>query len=85
MELTAMSLTIQLGDAHVDAAQLADLCQRFGVTELALFGSAVRGQMRPDSDIDVMVESILRPALGSSSSSRWLKASRLWSGAKSTW
>jgi predicted nucleotidyltransferase len=56
MELTAMSLTVQLGDAHVDAAQLADLCQRFGVTKLALFGSAVRGQMRPDSDIDVMVE-----------------------------
>jgi predicted nucleotidyltransferase len=56
MELTAMSLTVQLGDAHVDAAQLADLCQRSGVTELALFGSAVPGQMRPESDIDVMVE-----------------------------
>jgi predicted nucleotidyltransferase len=51
-----MSLAVQLGDAHVDAAELADLCQRFGVTELAPFGSAVRGQMRPDSDIDVMVE-----------------------------
>lgn len=51
-----MSLTVQLGDAHVDAAHMADLCQRFGVPELALFGSAVRGQMRPDSDIDVMVE-----------------------------
>lgn len=51
-----MSPTVQLGDVHVDAAQLVDLCQRFGVTELAVFGSAVRGQMRPDSDIDVMVE-----------------------------
>jgi len=51
-----MSLTVYLGDAQVDAAKLAELCQRFGVTELALFGSAVRGEMRPDSDIDVMVE-----------------------------
>jgi predicted nucleotidyltransferase len=31
-------------------------CQRFGVTELSLFGSAVRGEMGPESDIDVMVE-----------------------------
>ena len=56
MELTAMSLTVQLGDAHVDCDQLAELCQRYGVTELSLFGSAVRGEMGPDSDIDVMVE-----------------------------
>ena len=51
-----MSLTVQLGDAHVDGDQLAELCQRYGVTELSLFGSAVRGEMGPDSDIDVMVE-----------------------------
>lgn len=51
-----MSPTVYLGDVQVDAAKLADLCQRFGVRELALFGSAVRGEMRPDSDIDVMVE-----------------------------
>jgi predicted nucleotidyltransferase len=56
MELTAMSPTVQLGAAQVDAAKLADLCQQYGVTELALFGSAVRGEMGPDSDIDVIVE-----------------------------
>ncbi|MBL8211741.1 MAG: nucleotidyltransferase family protein [Bryobacterales bacterium] len=51
-----MSPTVQLGQAEVDTAKLADLCQRYGVTELSLFGSAARGQMTPDSDIDLMVE-----------------------------
>lgn len=51
-----MSRTVHLGDTDVDAAKLADVCQRYGVKELSLFGSAVRGDMGPDSDIDVMVE-----------------------------
>ncbi|MBI3684291.1 MAG: nucleotidyltransferase family protein [Acidobacteria bacterium] len=52
-----MGRTLQLGDAQVDEIKLADLCRRYGIRELSLFGSAVRGQMRPGSDIDVMVES----------------------------
>ncbi len=51
-----MSRTVHLGDAQVDAAKLADLCQRYGVTELSLFGSAVRGEMGPGSDLDIMVD-----------------------------
>jgi predicted nucleotidyltransferase len=51
-----MSHRLQLGDAQVDEAQLADLCQRYRVRELSLFGSAARGEMRPDSDIDLLVE-----------------------------
>jgi predicted nucleotidyltransferase len=31
------------------------LQQQFGVTRLALFGSAVRDTARPDSDVDVLV------------------------------
>jgi predicted nucleotidyltransferase len=31
------------------------LARRFGVTEIALFGSTVRGERREDSDIDVLV------------------------------
>ena len=31
------------------------LARRFGVTELALFGSTVRDSARPDSDVDVLV------------------------------
>lgn len=48
--------TIQLGDLQVDANRLADLCRQYGVRELSIFGSAARGKMRPDSDIDLLVE-----------------------------
>lgn len=41
---------------HIDGPALAELCRRYGVKELSLFGSAIRGEMRPDSDIDIMVE-----------------------------
>lgn len=32
------------------------VCRRFGVKRLALFGSAARDEMRDDSDVDVLVE-----------------------------
>lgn len=32
-----------------------ELARRFGVTRLALFGSTVRDQARPSSDVDVLV------------------------------
>lgn len=32
-----------------------ELSRRFGVVDLALFGSTVRDQARPDSDVDVLV------------------------------
>lgn len=51
-----MSVTVQFGDTQVDAAKLAELCLRYGVTRLSLFGSAVRGEMGPASDVDIMVE-----------------------------
>ena len=35
---------------------LDDLCRRYGIKELALFGSIVRGDFHADSDIDVLVE-----------------------------
>ncbi|MXX20155.1 MAG: nucleotidyltransferase family protein [Gemmatimonadetes bacterium] len=31
------------------------LAERFGVTDLALFGSTVRNEAGPDSDIDILV------------------------------
>ncbi|HYL75580.1 MAG TPA: nucleotidyltransferase family protein [Bryobacteraceae bacterium] len=51
-----MSQTLQFGDTHVDQTSLAEVCRRYGVKELSLFGSTVRGEMRPESDIDIMVE-----------------------------
>jgi predicted nucleotidyltransferase len=51
-----MNLTVQVGDMQIDGPSLAELCRRHGVKELSLFGSAVRGKMRLESDIDIMVE-----------------------------
>ncbi|MDF1543276.1 MAG: nucleotidyltransferase family protein [Anaerosomatales bacterium] len=33
-----------------------DLARRFGARRLAVFGSAARGHLTPDSDIDVLVD-----------------------------
>lgn len=35
---------------------LQELAQRYHIRRLALFGSAARGELRPDSDIDLLVE-----------------------------
>lgn len=36
--------------------ELTDLCRRYQVRELAVFGSFVKGNFRADSDIDLLVE-----------------------------
>ena len=36
--------------------KIAELCRRYHVRELAVFGSAARRDLRPDSDIDLLVE-----------------------------
>lgn len=38
------------------ADQLAALCHRWKIRELRVFGSVARGEARPDSDIDLMVD-----------------------------
>ncbi len=35
--------------------RIADFCQRWKVIEFALFGSVLREDFRPDSDVDVLV------------------------------
>ena len=35
--------------------QIADFCHRWKIGELALFGSALRENFTPDSDIDILV------------------------------
>jgi hypothetical protein len=39
----------------VDRDRIADFCRRWKVTEFTVFGSVVRDDFRPDSDIDVLV------------------------------
>lgn len=38
----------------VDTARLAEVCRRYGVAELSVFGSVARGEARPDSDVDLL-------------------------------
>ena len=39
----------------IPKAKLVEFCKRWNISELALFGSALREDFRPDSDIDVLV------------------------------
>ncbi len=36
--------------------KIADFCRRHNIRKLAVFGSALREDFRPDSDLDVLVE-----------------------------
>ncbi len=36
--------------------QLAAFCQKHGIRRLAIFGSALREDFHPDSDVDMLVE-----------------------------
>jgi predicted nucleotidyltransferase len=40
----------------IDKGRIAAFCRKHHITRLALFGSALRQDFRPDSDIDVLVE-----------------------------
>jgi predicted nucleotidyltransferase len=39
----------------IPKAKLSEFCRRWNISELALFGSALREDFRPDSDVDVLV------------------------------
>lgn len=39
----------------IDRERLADFCRRWKITELALFGSVLREDFGPESDVDVLV------------------------------
>ena len=41
---------------HVDQGKLADFCRRHHIRRLALFGSVLRDDFTPESDVDVLVE-----------------------------
>lgn len=47
-----MSKNFDLGVAQ---ETLARICARYDVRELAIFGSAARGELQPNSDVDLLV------------------------------
>ena len=45
-----MNLQVQ-----IDRERIAEFCQKWKIVEFALFGSILRVDFRPDSDVDVLV------------------------------
>ena len=44
-----------LEDLHVEQEHLAEVCKRYGVVRLEVFGSFTRGDAQAGSDLDIMV------------------------------
>jgi len=40
---------------RIPRKRISEFCRRWGVVEFSLFGSVLRSDFRPDSDIDVLV------------------------------
>jgi predicted nucleotidyltransferase len=47
---------MELRGVSIPEDRIAEFCRRHGVKRLALFGSILREDFRPDSDVDVLVE-----------------------------
>jgi uncharacterized protein len=43
-------------DLGISAEEITQFCRRYHVRRLMLFGSVLRDDFRPDSDVDVLVE-----------------------------
>jgi predicted nucleotidyltransferase len=41
---------------RLNRSQLARFCRRHHIRRLAVFGSAIHGDLRPESDVDMLVE-----------------------------
>ena len=56
--MTMESQSRVVGQARIDLPldRLAELCRRYRVRRLALFGSVLRDDFRPESDVDILVE-----------------------------
>jgi hypothetical protein len=44
-----------MDDLKIDNDRLSELCRKYQVEFLGVFGSAARGEARPESDVDVLV------------------------------
>ena len=51
-----MTELIKRSRIPIPVEQVAELCQQYHIRWLALFGSVLRDDFRPDSDIDVLIE-----------------------------
>jgi predicted nucleotidyltransferase len=53
---TRAGMSTNRSHLQLPPAQVAEFCQRHHIRKLAVFGSALHGDARPDSDLDVLVE-----------------------------
>lgn len=56
LEAKAVKRSLRQARLGVDDAQVAALCRALGVKRLALFGSALKDDFGPESDVDLLVE-----------------------------
>jgi predicted nucleotidyltransferase len=56
-----MSQVIHCYGVPLSKDKVAAFCRRWKIDEFALFGSVLRDDFRPDSDIDVLVTRLLQP------------------------
>ena len=47
---------VLISGVELPIERIADVCRRYEVQELSVFGSAARGEMQPESDIDILVD-----------------------------
>lgn len=52
--MDASLATVTIAGAVVDRARLAEVCERYGIAELLVFGSVARGEAQPESDLDLL-------------------------------
>ena len=47
-----------MGAIHVDInrSQITDFCRKWKIKRMSLFGSVIRDDFRPDSDVDVLID-----------------------------
>ena len=50
------TLPTALSRLDITKAELGDFCRKNRIRKLALYGSALRGELGPNSDIDLLVE-----------------------------
>src|ERR1035437_7478608 len=53
---TALGMSTSGSHLQLPPAQVAEFCQRHHIRKLAVFGSVLHGDARPDSDLDMLVE-----------------------------
>ncbi len=53
-----------VGQLELPLDQIATICRKYKVRELSIFGSALRDDFRPDSDLDLLVDFLPSHGLG---------------------